>query len=522
MEAYELLFVSPGAPEKVVRAAYKARAMEAHPDAGGTTEAFQEIEAAFSVIETEGFPSRAEIGQPQSEGGDSSGAFTKKCGACGISNRVGRGVTEVRCGACGERIFWGQRLRNEVIQLWGRLEQAMGGRFDFDRVPSSARVRRQDLHQARRIRNDLAHGVRRSDSEVQEAYEVLHRVVLSLGLTGEAEAEAWARQDAAARDAEVRARRAAAKRPPSGEVDRSSRGSNQYRHRNTERPQRDVAADPPADDGNEWIAAGFSPGVARPWVQAGFSLEEALQWGHREFNALDAAGWRELGLLPDGALPWRQAGLSAGEARPWVRAAFAPDEAIRWRQRGFEASAAAAWKNEGLLPDGAQAWAREGFQPDEVARWGERGFTPSEAALWVSRGKTPVEAQQARAGRAGEERQRAGASGTSDGYEARAFPCAFCGLRFLSESSRTLHHQQAHRKPDVRGLTPTGTVPGLGLDRETSSSRAPESMLDGGVDLAKGVVNYFIQIAGCFLWVMFALAVLCILFVILVVLASAL
>jgi hypothetical protein len=50
-EPYATLGVLPDAPDVVISAAYKALARERHPDAGGSTEAFQRLEAARAAIE---------------------------------------------------------------------------------------------------------------------------------------------------------------------------------------------------------------------------------------------------------------------------------------------------------------------------------------------------------------------------------------------------------------------------------------------------------------------------------------
>ncbi len=59
--AYDLLEVAPGADESVVRAAFKARAKQVHPDLGGNRRDFQAVEAAFAMIEAAGFPTREQL-----------------------------------------------------------------------------------------------------------------------------------------------------------------------------------------------------------------------------------------------------------------------------------------------------------------------------------------------------------------------------------------------------------------------------------------------------------------------------
>lgn len=50
MDHYEALGVSPNAPESVIRAAYKARIRETHPDSGGRPEEAQAVNDAFGVL----------------------------------------------------------------------------------------------------------------------------------------------------------------------------------------------------------------------------------------------------------------------------------------------------------------------------------------------------------------------------------------------------------------------------------------------------------------------------------------
>ena len=56
---YEVLGVDPGADEAAIRRAYRRRAMETHPDRGGSKEAFQQVQEALR----QGLPVRAD-GQP--------------------------------------------------------------------------------------------------------------------------------------------------------------------------------------------------------------------------------------------------------------------------------------------------------------------------------------------------------------------------------------------------------------------------------------------------------------------------
>lgn len=52
-DPYEVLGVMRNAPMSVIKAAYKARALDAHPDQGGSVEKFKEINDAFKQIEEE-------------------------------------------------------------------------------------------------------------------------------------------------------------------------------------------------------------------------------------------------------------------------------------------------------------------------------------------------------------------------------------------------------------------------------------------------------------------------------------
>lgn len=47
---YELLGVSPSCSDRILRAAYKARAQEVHPDTGGSDEAFKRVDEAMDRI----------------------------------------------------------------------------------------------------------------------------------------------------------------------------------------------------------------------------------------------------------------------------------------------------------------------------------------------------------------------------------------------------------------------------------------------------------------------------------------
>ena len=50
MEDYEVLGVLPGASQEVIRAAYKRRALEVHPDRGGSDEAFRKVQDAYEQL----------------------------------------------------------------------------------------------------------------------------------------------------------------------------------------------------------------------------------------------------------------------------------------------------------------------------------------------------------------------------------------------------------------------------------------------------------------------------------------
>lgn len=49
-QAYAALWLEPGAPEAVVKAAYRALAQTYHPDAGGSAEMMSRINAAYATI----------------------------------------------------------------------------------------------------------------------------------------------------------------------------------------------------------------------------------------------------------------------------------------------------------------------------------------------------------------------------------------------------------------------------------------------------------------------------------------
>jgi DnaJ-class molecular chaperone len=50
-EAYATLHLQPGAPQSVVKAAYRALAQANHPDAGGDAQAMKRINAAYAAIQ---------------------------------------------------------------------------------------------------------------------------------------------------------------------------------------------------------------------------------------------------------------------------------------------------------------------------------------------------------------------------------------------------------------------------------------------------------------------------------------
>lgn len=49
-DPFEVLGVRPDADEDVIEASYKAKAKRLHPDAGGSAEAFKELQAAYEAV----------------------------------------------------------------------------------------------------------------------------------------------------------------------------------------------------------------------------------------------------------------------------------------------------------------------------------------------------------------------------------------------------------------------------------------------------------------------------------------
>lgn len=49
-ESYQVLGIAPGVSDLMVKAAYKIKAQEVHPDKGGTDEAFKKVQAAYEAI----------------------------------------------------------------------------------------------------------------------------------------------------------------------------------------------------------------------------------------------------------------------------------------------------------------------------------------------------------------------------------------------------------------------------------------------------------------------------------------
>lgn len=102
-DAYTALEVIDGASEDVVRFAFKAKALTAHPDKGGSEPAFKAIEAALAMIEAAGFPGRRSVDDATRERHVPSTPLV--CPGCGRSNRIPAGRTKLRCGACGESLL---------------------------------------------------------------------------------------------------------------------------------------------------------------------------------------------------------------------------------------------------------------------------------------------------------------------------------------------------------------------------------------------------------------------------------
>lgn len=48
--AYRALYLVPGAPPELIKAAYRILAKRVHPDAGGTTEQMQRVNAAYAEL----------------------------------------------------------------------------------------------------------------------------------------------------------------------------------------------------------------------------------------------------------------------------------------------------------------------------------------------------------------------------------------------------------------------------------------------------------------------------------------
>lgn len=148
-DAYAMLEVVEGASEGVVRLAFKARALQAHPDKGGSTAEFQRVEAAMALIESAGFPPRP---------GAAPGVVRRTCVTCGRANNVPAAATDVKCGACGERLLWGVRLREEIGTLSGRIAvllkmySELGGSSPMDPHASEA----DDMRAYRVLRSALA------------------------------------------------------------------------------------------------------------------------------------------------------------------------------------------------------------------------------------------------------------------------------------------------------------------------------------------------------------------------------
>jgi len=78
---YEVLGVSPDADEETLNQAYRERVKEAHPDQGGTVEAFMRVQAAYEAA-LDGYApdERSETSEPGSDSSSRSGAGHRRTG----------------------------------------------------------------------------------------------------------------------------------------------------------------------------------------------------------------------------------------------------------------------------------------------------------------------------------------------------------------------------------------------------------------------------------------------------------
>jgi DnaJ-class molecular chaperone len=117
---YSILGVPKGAPSDEIKKAYRRMASQHHPDKGGDTEKFQQIEEAYRVLSDD--QKRAEYDTPQQQFQDPFGPFMNQQGFDSIFKHFGNQF--------GDMFGGGPRNRNRTLNLQTTisLEEAFYGK----------------------------------------------------------------------------------------------------------------------------------------------------------------------------------------------------------------------------------------------------------------------------------------------------------------------------------------------------------------------------------------------------------
>jgi curved DNA-binding protein CbpA len=141
---YEILGVSPQATDKEIKAAYRKKARETHPDHGGTMEAAAAVNEAADVLldpqKRAGYDYDLRKAKARAAGGATGASFDPfawtrtppppsgptiiECPHCGAKNRVKPGATdEARCGSCKKP------LKDSLGAILSDFASGLGGRI---------------------------------------------------------------------------------------------------------------------------------------------------------------------------------------------------------------------------------------------------------------------------------------------------------------------------------------------------------------------------------------------------------
>ncbi len=177
-EAYACLFVVEGAPEPVVRAAYRALARVLHPDRGGTAVEFQELEEALRTIERAGFPAGPAIARPPRARrlfAENHEADAVRC-SCGRLTSLRPGSEVGRCAKCGRSVARKPSHQREFEEAW--LAAANDVTMLLHRGTGLGPVTVAHLQHAAAVHRDLDARRERSPLQVQLATQSLRSLRL--------------------------------------------------------------------------------------------------------------------------------------------------------------------------------------------------------------------------------------------------------------------------------------------------------------------------------------------------------